>query len=285
VVESDIWREYRALHDAVGFRVDPRPRPPPPYPIRPADQQAARSLAFIIQGAAETYPIPCPPKDYTFLYLFQQLIRCSYPLSPHRLLDGWHGLRWLPLSALLGKEPDAGTRFWANWYRNTYAKPIPRPTPHDLLTWYPRGRAKSQSEYLDSSLAQLHRLCTQHRALPIVILENLDALGHDRQSTPVPIEWHPLLLLAISESYSPDRNGTSLIRQRWHVVGKALRELARSPQRFRQFRELVAHLQRRYPQPEAWEIFQDGIDDLFCRGLLDDKDHRRLITHCERMAQ
>lgn len=203
---THIWEAYRALgryvYDTTGHGpkgLKPQAQTPQTARYNGRAYAAATRLKTVVGSLWFHTPIAdASPTYFSYLYLFSQLLRCSYPhygFDPGR---GWYGLSWFPIWSLLGKT-GSGERAWYA-FRAANGRHM---TVGELMVRYPMYEADIvvSKHAVETEVDQLLQLHTTQQLSIRKIFETLNSHGRVRGPREA-IGWHPMLVLSRWEAWS-----------------------------------------------------------------------------------
>lgn len=272
-----VWNAYRALHRyvAAGCVVGgaPIPKRISEKPVAGPHRQACSDLAKI---TTQLYnwdtPLQVSSQYFVYLYLFAQLLRCSYKHDPMYVEGkGWQRLGWFPLHVLKGRDgaknqASPAQRFWFGWL---FREGIKRESESDLQYKYPwfEDDLSASLQAVHWQTEKLSKLAQLHKVLPHEILFLFTATGTPAEQT---CSWHPMLILSTMHAWVPyaKKFGETFGNIKHKYTYPYLTALLKSRRLANIYRDefLPAANPNKQKYKQCLEIIQDGLEDTILKN-------------------
>ena len=217
-IDFKVWDNYLALHrymlplGSVDYDKGNKkglvvPRALPSRPVLQKHLVAVRRIEETLSHIWLSHPALVTPEYYCYLYLFCQLLRCSYRHKPFLTEHGrWKGLAWFPIQTLVGKpgvegKDSAAKRAWYHWYYLYVTGPRPRSNQKALEQMFPWIPPAGESDVIlvRQQLAVLKSIGTIE---PSLAIRNYESDGQPIIRMGFPVlrrkesrPWHPWIYL------------------------------------------------------------------------------------------
>lgn len=196
VTPRDVWEGYLGLNryflQKGGIVKSGETFPKKGSPFLPEKYvEKASALAKALLQYDKEFPFNDSPVYYSYVYLFQQLLRVSYKTKPKFDKGRWRHVSWRPFS-ILSFISDTSERTWVNFCKSRIGSSEPL---QYKFPWVPPVGV-SEITTVQSQLAGLSQLRRQGVSIEDILTKR-DITGNIRAGGPRDIlDWHHWLIIA-----------------------------------------------------------------------------------------
>ena len=184
-------------------------RLPPYFRVRVQSRAALTTATTLLQQYQTQLPLPVSPLHYAYYYLWSQLLRVSFPCHPvwDSASVGWRNLRWLPITAFLGRTDNPAPRHaWIHWHQAYWVRKAKEYDLSVFAEYFPLPPSPSAAARytLSQQTRTFHTLALSHHLEDgLDIFLHFDSAGIPKTEGFSAHAWRPEILAARPETWRP----------------------------------------------------------------------------------